>query len=761
MLLTTVWKPFKIRRCFFSGTITTIQFQAAPLSSTTATHSPAIISRFKPKPILENNNVSLHLQSSDPTRFRHTSYAQLFRECARDGTLDLGRSLHLRMLNYEPSIPIDLYTTNHLLNMYAKCGDLSTARKLFDEMPDKNYVTWTCLISGYSQHGMVDECFHMFRMMIASHCRPNDFAYTSVLSICDSSGGRQVHAIVLKTGFCACVYVANALITMYSRRNSSPRMEEAWKVFNRMEFRNVVTWNAIIAGFQERGECIGAMTFFITMCRDGVWFDRATILSVVSAFWGSQDEKLSGCLKCCLQMHGVAVKTGFVFDVSVATALLNAYSRLGGGEVVGACYQLFLETTEGYRDIVLWTGVMTAFAERNPEGALMLLNCLRREGLEPDCYAFSTVLKACGSGMFVADKHALAVYCQAIKAGCTNVIVLQNALIHAFARCGSIAFAREVFDGMLKRDVVSWNSILKAYALHGQGKEALGVFKLMVLDDVEPDATTFTAILSACSHSGMVKEGTEIFHNMFKKYRVFPRLDHYASMVDILGRAGHLQEAVKMIREMPVAPDYVVWSAFVGACRKHGETQLANFGLSKLKELDPEKSLGYVLLSNLYCSSGSFDNARLIRKVMEGLGIKKQTGLSWTEIGNQIHEFASGGRTHPLGDTILANTKDFIEKLKKMGYVPETSLALRDVEEEHREEELYYHSEKLALVYALMMNAADFSGSIKIMKNIRICPDCHNFMKIASELAQKEIVVRDSNRFHIFKKGLCSCNDFW
>ncbi|XP_027127589.1 pentatricopeptide repeat-containing protein At1g71420 [Coffea arabica] len=728
------------------------------LTTTNSPATPTFDAKFENVSQLEKA-ISLFYDLSFPPNFS-LPYARLFQACARHNRLDLGQDLHHHLLTHETTEDIDLYTTNHLINMSAKCGDLCTAYQMFEKMPHKNIFSWTSLISGYSQHGKVDECFSMFTDMLA-HCRPNDFAYTSVLSICDGFKGRQVHGVVVKTGFGAYVYAANALITMYwkSRETGFCRIysnsEEAWRVFDGMEFRNLVTWNSMIAGFQMLGQCSNAVNFFITMCRDGVGFDRATLVSVLSAFSENSEYEYVSSLKSCFQIHGIVIKAGFKLDVAVVTVLLSAYSILGGE--VADCHKLFIETN-GCRDVVLWTGIITAFADRKPGEALLLFNLLRTEGLNPDCYAFSIVLKACGG--FSNDKHALAVYCLITKVGFTNNVVLQNASIHAFARCGSLSQAAVIFDEMRIRDVVSWNSIIKAFALHGQGKQALDLFKQM---DVEPDATTFVALLSACSHSGMVHEGVEIFDTMSNSYGVVPQLDHYACMVDILGQAGHLVQAVKLVREMPMQPDYVVWSALVGACRKHGETQLANFAVSKLRELDPENSLGYVVMSNIHCSTGSFDVASLIRKRMKALGVQKEPGLSWTDIGNQVHEFVSGGGAHPQRETIRTNTKELVGKLKTLGYVPQTSLALHDIEEEHKEEELYYHSEKLALVFTLM-STSDLNcklDAVRIMKNIRICPDCHNFMKLASQLIQREIVVRDSNRFHNFMKGFCSCNDYW
>ncbi|KAK6116720.1 hypothetical protein DH2020_049540 [Rehmannia glutinosa] len=487
------------------------------------------------------------------------------------------------------------------------------------------------------------------------------------------------------------------------------------------------------------------------MHRDGVEFDRTTLLTLVSSLCGFNDgsDQIVG-LTCCLQLHSCGIKTGLDLDVGVATALIKGYSVLAGE--MGACHKLFMETSGMDRDVVLWTGIMTVSAERDPQQALILFNQMHWEDLSPDCYVFSVLLKACAN--LVTQRTASAVHCQVIITGFDNVLELDNALIHAYARCGSINNAEQVFYEMSSRDIVSWNSMLKAYAVHGKAEAALNFFRQM---DVAPDETTFVAVLSSCSHAGMVKEGTEIFDTMEEKYGIVPQLDHYACMVDILGRAGHISEAEKIIRQMPMKPDYVIWRA----CRKHGDTNAANLASSKLKQLDPENSLGYVLISNIYCSANCFDEGGSIRTKMNRVGVRKEPGLSWTEIGHKVHEFASGGQRHPQIKEIRAKMEILLRQLKKMGYVPDTNSVLFDVEEEHKEEQLYHHSEKLALVFSLMNAGGNYGDVIKIIKNIRICLDCHNFMRLASKLVRKVIVVRDANRFHHFKEGVCSCNDYW
>lgn len=666
------------------------------------------------------------------------------------------------MVSHNPANQPDLFVTNHLINMYCKCGDLNSANYLFDEMPTRNLVSWTALISGYAQHGRTDECFRLFSGMLVDF-RPNEFAVASVLSSCgewDAERGLQVHALALKMSLDACVYVANALITMYSKSSVYGGVynldrDEAWSVFKTMEFRNLISWNSMVAGFQFRGLGAQAMSLFSQMHREGIGFDRATLLSLFSSLGGSTDNDVDFGLNFCFQLHCLVIKTGFTSEIEVTTTLIKSYSDLGGG--IASCYRLFMETNS-CRDIVSWTAIIVAFAERDPEEALFLFRQLLREDLAPDWYTFSIVLKACAG--LVSERHALTVHSQVIKAGFEGDTVLANALIHAYARCGSIALSKQTFNETGFRDLVSWNSMLKAYALHGRAREALLLFSQM---NVQPDPTTFVALLTACSHTELVDEGIKIFDSMFGKYGIVPQLDHYACMVDIFGRAGRLLEAEELINRMPMEPDSVIWSTLLGSCRKHSETRLAKLAADKLKELEPGNSLSYVQMSNIYLSGGDFSNAGLIRNEMRGSIVRKEPGLSWVEIGNRVHEFASGGQRHPEREVICRQLEELIGQLKEMGYVPETSLALHDIEEEHKKEQLYHHSEKLALAFAIMKEGGLCCGGrvIRINKNIRICVDCHNFMKLASDLLQKEIVVRDSNRFHHFKDGLCSCSDYW
>ncbi|KAM7275521.1 hypothetical protein ACFE04_017387 [Oxalis oulophora] len=672
-------------------------------------------------------------------------YATLFHECAKNKTLDQGQRLHEYMLLQNPNNPPDLYVTNHLINMYAKCGDIEFARKLFDEMPVRNLVSWTALVSGYAQHGDERTCFSVFKCMLGDY-RPNEFAFASVIGLCDYLHGKQVHSLALKVGLDGCVYVGSALITMYSRNSgSADGYTEAWSVFKTVRYRGLSSWNSMMNGFQHCGLGERVISLFSQMHHEGIGFDRATLLSLFSSLYGNIDD-----LKYLYQLHCLTIKTGFISEMKVATALVKIYGNIVGE--VENCYQLFTETN--HRDIVLWTSIITAFSEQAPEKSLYFYRQLLNEGLTPDPHTFSIVLKACAG--FITEQPASAIHSQIIKAGLEEDTIIGNALIHAYARCGALVSSKLIFEKLAFRDLVSWNSMLKAYALHGDANTTLQLFSQM---NVKPDSATIVAVLSACSHAGMVEEGTKIFDSMLESYGVVPQLDHYACMVDILGRAGLIYEAEKLINRMPMEPDAVIWSVLLASCRKHGETRLAMLAAEKLNKLQPRNSLGFVQLSNLYSLGGSFNKAGLVRKEMDVFRVRKEPGLSLIQIGNQVHEFASGGQRHPLREAIFIELKGLIGKLKAIGYVPETTLALHDTDIEQKEEQLYHHSEKLALAFATMNGVG--ARVVKIVKNIRICVDCHNFMKLASDLLQKEIIVRDSNRFHHFKDNKCSCNDYW
>ncbi|KAK1314149.1 Pentatricopeptide repeat-containing protein [Acorus calamus] len=316
-------------------------------------------------------------------------------------------------------------------------------------------------------------------------------------------------------------------------------------------------------------------------------------------------------------------------------------------------------------------------AGRAREALMGLKRLLLHDGLRPDRHVLSITIKACAA--FPSDRCASAVHALSVKVGYGDDTVFANSLIHAYARCGGLIASEHVFLGMSARDVVSWNAMIKAYAAHGRGEEACDAFSRM---DVPPDEDTFVGVLAACSHAGLVERGRALFDAMQGTHGIAPQLDHYACVVDMLGRAGRLPEAESLIDRMPMEPDSVIWSALLGACRKHGEARIGEWASRKLRELEPENSIGYVMMSNIYCESGSYGGAASVRKGMREFGAKKsEPGLSWIEIGSRVHEFSVGGRQHPQREAIYAELERLVRMLKGKGFMPETGLVLYEVEE--------------------------------------------------------------------------------
>uniref|UniRef100_A0A2P2IWK7 DYW domain-containing protein n=1 Tax=Rhizophora mucronata TaxID=61149 RepID=A0A2P2IWK7_RHIMU len=327
-----------------------------------------------------------------------------------------------------------------------------------------------------------------------------------------------------------------------------------------------------------------------------------------------------------------------------------------------------------------------------------------------------------------------------------------------YARCGCLRDARSVFDQMLSRDVVSWTAMISAYGMSGQGHNAVALFAKMESSGLSPDYIAFVSILAACSHAGLLDEGK--FHfNLMAKYGIVPGLEHCACMVDLLGRAGQIDEAYCFIREMPLQPSERVWGALLSACRFHSNMNIGLDAAGRLFQLAPQQSGYYVLLSNIYAKAGRWQDVAAVRSIMKEKRILKMPGISNVELNNRVHTFLAGDQSHPQSKEIHEELDILIRKLKEFGYMPAIGSALHDVEEEDKESHLAVHSEKLAIAFVILSTKP--GTPIRITKNLRVCDDCHVAAKLISVIAKREIIIRDIHRFHHFHDGVCSCGDYW
>jgi pentatricopeptide repeat protein len=338
-------------------------------------------------------------------------------------------------------------------------------------------------------------------------------------------------------------------------------------------------------------------------------------------------------------------------------------------------------------------------------------------------------------------------------------LILNNALLDMYCKCGSLEDANAVFVRMVEKDVISWSTMIAGLAQNGYSKEALKLFESMKVLGIKPNYVTIVGVLFACSHAGLVEEGLYYFHSMKELFGIDPGREHYGCMIDLLGRAGRLSEAVDLINEMECEPDAVTWRALLNACRVHRNVDVAIHAAKQILRLDPQDAGTYVLLSNIYANTQRWNDVAEVRRAMTNRGIKKEPGCSWIEVSKQIHAFILGDRSHPQIREINIHLNQLIYKLMGVGYVPDTNFVLQDLEGEQMQDSLRYHSEKLAIVFGLM--SLPRGQTIRIRKNLRICGDCHLFTKLLAKMEQRIIVIRDPVRYHHFQDGLCSCGDFW
>jgi pentatricopeptide repeat protein len=343
--------------------------------------------------------------------------------------------------------------------------------------------------------------------------------------------------------------------------------------------------------------------------------------------------------------------------------------------------------------------------------------------------------------------------------GLEENVYVGTSVVDMYSKCGRVEMARKAFEKIKEKNVLSWSALITGYGMHGHGQQALDVFDEMRRSGQNPNYITFISVLAACSHAGLLDKGRYWYKTMKKKFGIEPGVEHLGCMVDLLGRAGCLDEAYGLIKEMKIKPDAAIWGALLSACRIHKKVELAEISAKRLFELDATNSGYYVLLSNIYAEAGLWKDVERMRVMVKARGIEKPPGYSSVELKGKTHVFYVGDKIHPQHKEIYSYLGKLLETIQEAGYVPNTSSVLHDLDEEEKESAVRIHSEKLAVAFALMNQV---SGSIiHVIKNLRVCTDCHTAIKFISRISGREIIVRDLQRFHHFKDGSCSCGDYW
>ncbi|GMN26943.1 hypothetical protein TIFTF001_044059 [Ficus carica] len=665
------------------------------------------------------------------------------------------------------------FTINALMAMYSKLGRVGDSVALFEFFEDRDLVSWNTMISSLSQNNMFVEALAFLRRMVHEGVRIDGVTIASVLPACSHLEllelGKQIHAYVIRNDdLMKNSFVGSALVDMYCNWRE---VETGRRVFNSILQRKIALWNAMIAGYTQNEHDEEALSLFLEMLAvSGLSPNGTTMASIMPA-----------CARCKAfsnkeSIHGYVVKMGLEKERYVQNALMDMYSRMGKIEISRSIFKSMKA-----RDIVSWNTIITGYVICGHHNeALSLLHEMNKEKiiddtdaelkhekgrniLKPNSVTLMTILPGCAALSALAKGKEIHAY--AIRHLLASDVAVGSALVDMYAKCGCLDISRAVFEQMPMRNVITWNVLIMAYGMHGRGKEALELFENMVKEgkrnkEARPSEVTFIAVFAACSHSKLITECLDLFYRMKKDYGVEPIVDHYGCIVDLLGRAGQVEEAYQLINTMPSDFNKTsAWSSLLGACRVHKNVEIGEIAAENLLQVEPNVASHYVLLSNIYSSAGLWDEAMDVRRRMKEMGVRKEPGCSWIEFGEEVHKFLAGDGSHPQSEKLHEFLENLSVRMKKAGYVPDTSCVLHDVDEEAKETLLCGHSEKLAIAFGILNTPP--GTTIRVAKNLRVCNDCHAAAKVISKIVDREIVLRDVRRFHHFKNGACSCGDYW
>ncbi|XP_076913685.1 pentatricopeptide repeat-containing protein At4g37170-like [Bidens hawaiensis] len=635
-------------------------------------HEEAIINLCKqsqlPEAVQLLNNITHPSQSI---------YSNLLNLCLQQKAIEPTKRVHLHAKSVNYSLGVSSY--NRIIDIYCKCGSLVDARKVFDEMPERDLCSWNVLVSGYAKAGRINDARHLF---------------------------------------------------------------------DEMPERDNFSWTAIISGYVRHGFPNEGLQLCRVMLRDcNVKCNKFTICSALAASAATQ------CLSIGKEIHGHIVRTGMDSDAVVWSALSDMYGKCGS---LDEARHIFDKTSD--KDVVTWTAMIDRyFKHGRKEEGFLLFSKLLKSGNKPNEFTFAGILNECALDNL--ESLGKQVHGYMTRIGFNESSFAASALIHMYCRCGNIEVADRVFKWIPKPDLASWTSLINGYAQNGQPEEALKLFESLLESGIKPDHITFVGVLSACTHSGLVDKGIEYFYSIKHKHGLVYTVDHYACVIDLLSRSGRFSEAEDIITKMPMKPDKFLWASVLAGCKIHGNLDLAERAAEALFKIEPENAATYVTLSNIYATAGKWADVARIRNLMDVNKVVKKPGRSWTEIKRKVYTFLMGDTSNPRLNEIHELLEDLQKRIKENGYIPKTDYVLHDVEDEQKEQNLSYHSEKLAIAFAILVTPP--GSLIKVFKNLRTCVDCHTFIKYVSKVVSRKIIVRDSSRFHCFEDGRCSCNDYW
>ncbi|KAK7860083.1 pentatricopeptide repeat-containing protein [Quercus suber] len=718
------------------------------------------------------------------------------------GALELGKWVHLYA--EKNGIEIDDVLGSALVDMYSKCGSIEKALQVFERLPRKNAITWSTIIGGLAMHGRANDALDYFSRMERSGVTPSDVTYIGVLSACSHAGlvdeGRSFFSHMVKAvGFEPRIEHYGCMVDLLGRAG---HLEEAEELILNLPIRpDDVIWKALLGACKIHGNIeMGRRVAKVLM--DMVPHDSGSYVALSNMYASSGNWEAVADVRSMMKEMDIRKDPGcswIELDGEIHEFLVDDDSHSRAKEIHSMLdeianqlrligyrpdtSQVLLHLDEEEKESALQyhsEKIAVAFGLicTSPHTPLWIVKNLR---ICEDCHSsMKLISKIYKRKIIIRDRkrfhhfeHGVLpaiscfgalelgkwVHLYAEKNGIEIDDVLGSALVDMYSKCGSIEKALQVFERLPRKNAITWSTIIGGLAMHGRANDALDYFSRMERSGVTPSDVTYIGVLSACSHAGLVDEGRSFFSHMVKAVGFEPRIEHYGCMVDLLGRAGHLEEAEELILNLPIRPDDVIWKALLGACKIHGNIEMGRRVAKVLMDMVPHDSGSYVALSNMYASSGNWEAVADVRSMMKEMDIRKDPGCSWIELDGEIHEFLVDDDSHSRAKEIHSMLDEIANQLRLIGYRPDTSQVLLHLDEEEKESALQYHSEKIAVAFGLICTSPH--TPLWIVKNLRICEDCHSSMKLISKIYKRKIIIRDRKRFHHFEHGSCSCKDYW
>lgn len=559
----------------------------------------------------------------------------ILKACNQESRTQLGEEIHGFVL--KNGFESDVFVTNALIQMYSECGNIGSARLVFDKMSEKDVVSWSTMIRSYHKGKLLDDALEIVREMLSVKIRPSEVAMVSMVSlfadIADFRTGKAMHAFVMKNSKNENLglALATSLIGMYAKCGD---LATTKRVFDALEQKSVVSWTVMIVGYVRCGQWREGVGLIVEMMEENLFPTEIMMRSLII------ECGFIGVVELGKLLHAYVLRNGFALSMASANALVDMYGKCGEVRSAKAMFDIMEE-----KDVMTWNNMILAYTQSHlNDKAFELFVQMRKSEVGPNERIIFTLLSLCAEdGALHMGKW---VHGYIKKQGVEVDVKLKTAIVDMYAKCGDVNGAYRLFSEALHQDLWIWNVMMGGYGMHGYGNEAFKLFSDMERFGAKPNDITFIGLLNACSHGGLVSEGKRVFNKMVNEYGLVLKIEHYGCMVDLLGRAGLLDEAYETIKGMPMRPNTIIWGALMAACKLHKNFTMAEMAGREIIEMEPE-SCGYnVLMSNVYAGENRWDDVVGVRRGMKGIRLSKEPGLSYIEVNGLIHEFVTGDITH-------------------------------------------------------------------------------------------------------------------